>query len=131
MTKDNTMPRADDLLKLAEKCEQATGPDRELDAEIAAELGWKEASALFWHDGYQARELPRFTRSIDAALTLVPEGCVFMVANTGVDGPKADMTQSSAIVGPPDDTAIDYTTAATPALALCAASLRARAQSDG
>src|SRR5688500_8077881 len=51
----------DELLELAECCERATGPDSELDAAIhhAVPMG------VFVSD---------FTASLDAAMTLVPEG---------------------------------------------------------
>ena len=78
------------LLALAERCEQAAGPDRELDVAIARALGWKP----LYRDDYSrwwppaavadARErkrsilhhptqpLPMFTASLDAAVTLYP-----------------------------------------------------------
>lgn len=91
----------EDLLKLAERCEQATGPDRELDGYV------------WWHTGIGPSEYPeyanlpaivalgrvfgriptvpedqltiaevgyrgpRYTASLDAAMSLVPEGCGF------------------------------------------------------
>jgi hypothetical protein len=33
---------SDELLRLAELCEKADGPDRELDAKIAPHLGWHQ-----------------------------------------------------------------------------------------
>jgi hypothetical protein len=114
------------LLALAERCEQAAEPDRELDAEIAValfggEIIWKTANWTMdqyptrrfknsdYIGGYQSSGILTYTESIDAAVTLVPEGCGWMVMkNVAKVGrwPKRG---------------------ATPALALCAAALRARA----
>jgi len=114
------------LLALAERCEQAAEPDRELDAEIAValfggEIIWKTANWTMdqyptrrfknsdYIGGYQSSGILTYTESIDAAVTLVPEGCGWMVMKNVAKvgrGPKRG---------------------ATPALALCAAALRARA----
>jgi hypothetical protein len=81
------------LLQLADRCEKATGPDRELDTAIQLGRGYSlrqpEGSSRYatvrWHDerGNCISWLetagdfpPRYTASIDAALTLyvcVPE----------------------------------------------------------
>lgn len=53
----------DDLIA---RLEAATGPDRELDAEIAG----TDATTVQWHS---EEETPRFTASIDAALTLAED----------------------------------------------------------
>ena len=75
------------LLALAERCEQAAGPDRELDQEISRVLlpataegitrsryGWsyRVFGPSGWDDEW-IETLP-FTASLDAAVTLVPEG---------------------------------------------------------
>jgi hypothetical protein len=49
------------------KLEALDGPDRELDAEIAG----TDPTTVHWHD---EDETPRYTASIDAAVTLIPEG---------------------------------------------------------
>lgn len=114
------------LLALAERCEQAAGPDRELDAEIAValfggEIIWKTANWTMdsyparrvqnsdYIGGYQNAAIPVYTESLDAAVTLVPEGCGWMVMG---NASKVGVWPSHG---------------ATPALALCAAALRARA----
>lgn len=51
-----------DLLKLAERCEKATGPDRDLDATIERVLR------------NYSTPLPLYTASIDAAMTLAVQG---------------------------------------------------------
>lgn len=102
-----------DLLELAAACEKAEGPDRELDLLIM-----RHAMNI----GGPAERAPRYTSSIDAALTLVPE--VFWLERLGeVSGGRwrAELTERTA---DPEWGVCDA--AATPALALCAASLRAR-----
>lgn len=76
---------------LIEKLAQAEGPSRELDAEIALAQGIvreRDGDCFYGHHYYSvmvlergyydhegnAPELPRYTASIDAALTLVPDG---------------------------------------------------------
>ena len=66
-------------MTLIERLEAATGPDRELDEEIALVTGWgfdPEFLTLQWTspDGQISKSLPpNFTGSIDAAMTLTPE----------------------------------------------------------
>jgi hypothetical protein len=77
------------LLTLAERCEQAAGPDRELDAEIAValfggEIIWKTANWTInsyparrvknsdYVGGYQNAAIFTYTESLDAAVTLYP-----------------------------------------------------------
>lgn len=123
------------LIALAERCEKASGPDREADC-----LAW----AVVHHGGYEwrdnvlyipklqvqvgaidpgehsrnfscwFRQIPTYTVSLDAAMTLVPEGRTFSVARRVLgEGAVADV--DFEWVGE----------AATPALALTAACLRA------
>ena len=100
------MTRAE-LLALAERVEAATGPDRALDEEIdliAYDLGWRaERKEVPF-------EAPRYTASIDAAASLVPEGDGFA------------LIYNAAKVG------IWVGKGKTPALALLAACLFARAE---
>jgi hypothetical protein len=90
------------LIALAERCEQAAGPDRELDFAIAAGVGWPDSPNLHQH----AR---RYTESLDAAVTLVPQGCGWMIMGNAA---KVGRLPSRGATSP---------------LALCAAALRARA----
>lgn len=131
-----------DLLKLATRCEIATGFDRELDAEIALAVGYvterdgdvfyghKDYSCMVLERGYYDRdgdapELPHFTISFDAALLLILNGLHW----TGqTDGDEARMTVGKA---DSDARGIFYTNcqqgvAKTAARALCAAALRAK-----
>ena len=96
------------LLELAERCEAATGPDWELDGEIHRVRGLNlHASQI------------SYTASVDAALSLVLEGSCWRI----VGWPKATTTpRYGALVEGARDSF-----GATPALAICAAALRARA----
>lgn len=105
------------LLELADRCEAATGPDRELDAEI--------------HDAVfpitlELPRYPRYTVSLDAAITLVPERWHWSVYDTnGVD-------KAAAQLEPPEYSFCPINgEAKTPALSFCAAALRARAILEG
>lgn len=118
-----------DLLELAARCEAAVGQDDLLDAEIMVAIksetfftarvymvgtramsgagpdaDWRNATVFF--------KETRFTASIDAAMTLVG-GNFWRVEDHELAGP-------CALVGDQEGYA------ATPALALCAAALRAR-----
>lgn len=78
-----------DLNALIERLEKATGPDRELDILIGKATsveGWRVCDdgsvECYVPDGHEfgegwiftGQELPAYTSSIDAAMTLVPEG---------------------------------------------------------
>lgn len=111
------MERADLIAKL----ETAEGPSRELDFAIAAAVGWPDAP-------YSKQHARRYTESTDAALTLVPEGWQWKV---GFQKTLAEKATPIAMVYAPDKTgAFDERlrayVAATPALALCIAALKAR-----
>ncbi len=130
------------LIELAERCEAATGPDRNLDGAIdrlfnkrpkhgdydASEnamwrvnngySGLLERFDGFARDSFCAQE---FTASLDAAMTLVPEGWDQRFEN--IDGSINWKLQRGSVVV--------SSNAATPALALTAAGLRARACDSG
>lgn len=78
------------MKKIIERLEQASGPDRELDADIALSCGIvreRDGNSFYGHknhsvmvlegdyydNGGNAPELPYYTSSLDAAMTLVPE----------------------------------------------------------
>jgi hypothetical protein len=71
------------LLNLADRCEQAAGPDRELDGAAwcavngysfvkwdGAGVVWRKADGGIRH--YPASRVPYYTASLDAAVTLYP-----------------------------------------------------------
>jgi hypothetical protein len=117
---------ADHLSGIIERLEKANGPDRELDAEIHraitpllsdTQIDQKVSGWLFGGDHAQPTLAPFYSKSIDAALTLVPSGygAVSMSIGEGERG-------SSARLGHP----YVHGNAKTPAIALCIAALRAR-----
>jgi hypothetical protein len=139
-------PSLDELIERLEKLE---GPDRELDAEIAvavqrpragwlytatrlSEFGTRDDGFPFpdnWFVliertdcpgvGHQYFRPPAYTASLDAAMTLLPAGWYGCL-----DGIGSHCT--SARFGPPTDGEECGADHASPAIALCIASLRAR-----
>lgn len=118
------------MTDLPTRIEQVTGPSRELDAEIALACGWKPAKKIdnspdclwVYPDRRDARwGVPFFTYSLDAAITLVREESFFSLRTYHGWGIKVVV---GGYVG--KSTAPN----GTPALALCAAALRAR-EADG
>lgn len=109
-----------DLMELASRVEAGEGPDRELDSDIARWL----MRHLNWHS---ADCLGRYTASIDDAMTLVPEGWTYIqIEQCARDLPGQHCRASvERLVEEGDEREAGY--AATPALALTAAALRARA----
>lgn len=149
MTETVEKTKAEVLLELAERCEKSDGTDRELDVLIKSEIDgydvrWdgnlllaksrrppRDEYRLGSIDpGVKARnfsvawsmpDFPRYTASLDAALTLVPEGMemifsdIYNIARADVglndqNGPWSGEHKGADL-----------------RLALCAASLRARA----
>jgi len=140
----------DALLALAERCEQASGPDRELDGEIARALGWTDVHVSVLNPLFQVGRppgvtgwrdpVPAFTASLDAALTLVPEGWRVNGADWSILGQYSWMLKGPCkklIMGADgyEEAGGDWfksgVSLATPALALCAAALRALASEVG
>ncbi len=105
------------LLELAERCEAATGPNFQLEQDIGGTV-FPERGAITH---------PPYTASLDAAMTLVPEDAFWRLGHDG-DGADPSEFRSQVIVpkmGGADARGVAL--ACAPALALCAASLRARA----
>lgn len=128
------MTKRDELLALAERCEKVSEGSRELDGAIAAALslhpqGWRrgasEASAsAVWFDDFYNWRAPDLTTSLDAAMTLVPPGHDWSLF----------FDNGAALAGcmPASDDGCDWTDVpgSTPALAICAAALRAQAEME-
>lgn len=99
--------------EIIERLEKATGPDRNLDAMIH----WLMKDGV----GVGAtQDAPAYTGSLDAAMTLVPEGCEVDLQTRRRYAAIADWRGRD--YGLPLGTSID---AATPILALCIAALKA------
>ena len=122
------------LLALAERCEQAAGPCASLDFAIALAAGYRFEKAKFekrkwWRDskGVTCSALatdgapPRFTASLDAAVTLVPEDWTWARFYGGI-------VECGTENGPDGSILFERGEGISPALALCAAALRARAE---
>jgi hypothetical protein len=119
------------LLDLAHRCEQAAGPDKELDFTIDNFMlkHGPEADRI-----RNPRYVLSYTASLDAAVTLVPEGWRLGVLSEWDNETLRKKGPWQCIVMPAgkgDSMGIGLNTrcdhAATAALALCAAALRARA----
>lgn len=137
-----------ELLRLAERVEALSGRSRELDAEITVAVSaWPDAR-IIWHKGLRryygkaegrtpfavaggrgtdwgiAFQEVNYTASLDAAMTLVPEGCGWSLV-------QATYEKSYGCIESGDDRTPDLEArAATPALVLCAAALRALAKEE-
>lgn len=123
------------LIELADRVAGLSGPCRETDCAIFCAtapspfVSYYPDCVLASQGGFAARveinEIATYTASLDAAMTLVPEGLSRLVR----DGSKHDGNGDNrpyANIG--HETGESY--AATMALALCAAALRARAQAQ-
>ena len=126
-------------MKLSDQVEAATGPDRELDRAIIDAIStdynfgtrssgltygkaWDQCPYEEWTvDGGVVGHAPDYTASIDAAMTLVPEGWQMI---DGQDVPERSFRRLTLNKG--GFSPYFQGLAATPALALCAAALRAR-----
>lgn len=119
---------------LIARLEAATEGSRELDIDIG------ELQGFIWQDGGWCgadgdfRELPSYTTSLDAAMTLVPEGLEWMVSNrakrphTGrayVHNKALIFAGLGGMTKNPEYRGYEHT-ASTPALALCVVVLKAR-----
>lgn len=128
------------LLDLAERVEAAMGADRELDAEIAVLLSgdsgaWVVAESEdsifshisgWWRDSAdKSHEADDYTASLDAAMALVDSDSFWRLGNDG-EGPDVAAFKATVTAGIGPTFSFHDAVAATPALALTAASLRAR-----
>lgn len=146
------MTKRDELLALAERCEKATGPCGELEAEIwlsvtpgATHNKWsyvhrtgRECTVDETRDRFgHLVSVPRYTEYLDAAMTLVPGGLEWSVSNRApapyggrayLHNRKPHFLGLSARENP------DYrgweSVASDPVLSLCAAALRAQAEME-
>jgi hypothetical protein len=107
------------LLALAARCEQAAGPDAGLDLAM-----W---TTFLDTPGFQPLSPWRtdYTASLDAAVTLVPEGWIYELG-------RGESGTSRALCRMSDERGIwtGWAVAATAALALCATALRAMAATN-
>jgi len=123
-------------MTLIERLEKLDGPSREVDAEIAKKVGLLDANlsgddlaiAVAAADEFEEEHSPpRYTESVDAALTLKPEVWrVFALQEQylSVSGGYGGWVCGLDRVGPGEQVISEK--APTPAIALCIAALRAR-----
>jgi hypothetical protein len=112
------------FIELAERCEAAEGPDRELDRAIELAIFPDRISPC------PTVELLAYSASLDAAMTLVPEGWGRIELGRYVGGGEAGADRWCTLAFPDwegDVLDVEAENCATEALALCAAALRARA----
>lgn len=105
---------------LIKQLEAATGGSRTLDRDIANAVG---VAPLHKLRGQIGASWPDYTASIDSALTLVPEGCA-----ASMEPGLAGVWYANVFrVGPYMTRRLQcHSAAATPALAICIATLKAR-----
>lgn len=115
-----------DLEALASRVEAAEAGSFDLDKAILAALGYTWRGMAYWYhdDTHTWPGSVTLTRSIDAALQLVPEGWDWL----------REAWDTMTVYPERDRDSIDHDRdctgkAATPALAICAAALRARSAS--
>ena len=117
----------DELLELADRVEAATGPDRELDRAIRDTLNLAHDYGADW--GSRGRDIAQafpYTASLDAAMTLVPEEVFWRLGHDG-EGPDPSQFRAEMLMVFSRSSHSAVAVAATPALALTAAALRALA----
>lgn len=144
------------MVDLIPRIEAANGPDRRLDAEIAAlvrahphnapnwVINWKglwapaprinSGAVAVWNDGGELAvwwNAPRYTESVDAALTLVPtkgrDWRWLLDRRPYADDGRPDGYRAEVYYSPQVEPRDTESWCATAALAMCAAALKARA----
>ncbi len=113
-----------EIEKLALRCEAATGPDIALDSDIHSVVSSDRKHPYIvgthiddTHPSGRPYSAPAYSASLDAAMSLVPEGWFYEIESK---------TSSAVVWKEPGPTPHTLSEAATPALALCVAALRAR-----
>jgi hypothetical protein len=137
--------RRDELLALASKVEALDGPDRDVDARICVALGLSKDNVMVGVDGWcinsatnpNPYKSPAYTASLDAAMSLVPVGCLAGFKALWAD---ADVIGGAKVYRGSVDRHKAHdglywkdnflSLAATPALALTAAALKALAEQE-
>lgn len=121
-----TSSNSDAMLELAERCEAAT--------EGSVGLNWACHAAKIGKprpNRDELNEAPDYTRSVDAALTLVPEGwdgALYLATDTHKPEVQLETPAMRSALSM-DDERVEGAAATLP-LALCAAALRAKARGE-
>lgn len=120
------------LLALADRVEREA-PSRELFVAMATALGWRrgvEGLCRISPKGIPHEREPNWLYSIDAAISLIPHGWVW-VAGCDFEQPGFARIHWCGITADDRPLTVQSDGAATPAAALCAAALRALARESG
>jgi hypothetical protein len=119
---------------LLSRLEALTEPSRKIDVEIYRALveplaePFKEYVGSVWTSASSSIHVPRFTASIDAALTLVPEGCDWAICLCGDSyAAVVDMDPTGYVGDLLHGPGASF--AATPAIALLIAIIKAKEES--
>lgn len=119
--------------KLSDRVERLEGPDREIDEEIALAIGWtcerrrtQTRHGLWLEPGMNAKEVgylkdpPRFTASMDAALSAAPEEVrkSFLINATPTETQVNFFLDGDGVTGTSNSRRLEN--------AICAAALKAR-----
>lgn len=135
-----------DLMELAERVEGLEGPDREVDVLIAEAIGWQSdlvSRARTWspkndttalvadvrNDGY-LRGLPTYTASLDAAMSLVPEGWAISTGHSAEGDERSFATFLELSDWSGDEPESITASSDNWAASIAAAALRARARAS-
>lgn len=112
------------MTDLLDRLRAAGGPDRRLDIEIACFVSGLSVEhfneAISDGGDWSEEEWPRYTASLDSAMTLVPEGMEWVVTSNGAKASMWDKNNHDI------HEIRNSGEVATPALALCIAALLAR-----
>ena len=120
---------------LIRRLEKAIGPDRELDVAIVYALypniGQYQPQCvgddpIFWHEPYRKQPAPRFTESVDAAMTLIPKGAFWELNYSPTAFDRLDGRIFIAGVGSIDRGPSTGARSPSPAIALCIAAFKSR-----
>lgn len=112
------------LSELIERLEKAAGPDHELDCDIYHL--WRKTAPAPLGGGIWTTDMeyaPAYTSSLDAALTLVPEGWCWRYDSSTFDAEVSDYSGRFLIEADKECHGANK----NPAIAICIAALRARA----
>jgi hypothetical protein len=139
--KGKAMTNPQELIALAERVEGLTGPDRTLDELIADALFEKSHFAqladaplgvgcmMWWQGGHQQSAL-RYTGSLDAAMSLVPEEWTAWEMRSHARKTRFSVDLSRLTECDAGNETWAHGRGVTPAIALTAACLRALAQKE-
>jgi len=126
-----------ELLALADRVANASNPVEvvQLNGQLLRTLGWtSDATNVYDPAGERRSGIPSYTLSVDDAEKLVPSGWGWLISKPNAKALASGLLKEHTPVMGEVQYGCDHryaVAAATPALALCAAALRARAATMG